>query len=66
MKENGISKSSYCYYAKVMKEPDKYLQLRENVKKIFTDSKYVYVYRRIHAGIANNGDTISEKGSGGL
>ncbi len=49
-----------------MKEPDKYLQLRENVKKIFTDSKYVYVYRRIHAGIANNGDTISEKGSGGL
>lgn len=57
----AISKSSYCYNAKVMKEPDKYLQLREDVKKIFTDSKSVYGYRRIHAVIENNGDTISEK-----
>lgn len=56
-----IPKSSYCYNAKVMKVPDKYLQLRENVRKIFTDSKFVYGYRRIHAVIENKGVIVSEK-----
>ena len=56
-----MAKSSYCYNAKVMKEPDKYLQLREDVKQIFFNSKAVYGYRRIHAVIENKGDTISEK-----
>ena len=56
-----IAKSSYCYNEKAMKRPDKYLQLREDVKKVFSDSKFVYGYRRIHAVIENKGNTISEK-----
>ncbi len=57
----SIAKSSYCYNAKVMKQPDKYLRLREDVKRIFSNSKSVYGYRRIHAVIKNNGDIVSEK-----
>ncbi|MEE3399962.1 MAG: IS3 family transposase [Eubacterium sp.] len=56
-----IAKSSYCYNAKAMKAPDKYLQLRAEVKQIFADSKSVYGYRRVHAVIKNQGDRISEK-----
>ena len=57
----NIAKSSYCYNARVMKNPDKYVEIRKDVKRIFSETKSVYGYRRIHAVIKKNGDRVSEK-----
>ncbi len=57
----GISKSSYFYQRKALSKPDKYCELRQQVKKVFSDNRSVYGYRRIHASLRNSGTRCSEK-----
>ena len=56
-----ISKSSYCYQAKRIREPDKYSKLRTDLSNLFTAVGGCYGYRRIHALLKKNGVTVSEK-----
>jgi len=56
-----ISKSSYYYQERVLKQKDKYSDLRIKVKSLFTDNKSRYGYRRIHALLKRDGIIVSEK-----
>lgn len=56
-----ISKSSYCYQAKRMREPDKYSKLRIDLSNLFTAVGGCYGYRRLHALLKKSGVTVSEK-----
>ena len=56
-----ISKSSYCYQAKRMREPDKYSKLRTDLSNLFTAVGGCYGYRRLHALLKKSGVTVSEK-----
>jgi len=56
-----IPKSSYFYQKEAQKRPDKYSNLRTNVKEIFHENQSRYGYRRVHALIKNIGITVSEK-----
>lgn len=55
-----ISKSSYCYVSSSLKR-DKYATLRRRIKELFNESHARYGYRRIHALLIREGNTISEK-----
>lgn len=57
----GMSKSSYCYQAKVLRSPDKYATHREKIKDIFSNNYRCYGYRRIKASLQHLGMRISEK-----
>ncbi|MCD8150503.1 MAG: IS3 family transposase [Clostridiales bacterium] len=56
-----ISKSSYCYRAKVLAQPDKYQNLRVQIQEIFEHAYYSYGYRRIYAALKKAGTLVSEK-----
>ena len=56
-----IAKSSYCYQNNVLKSPDKYRNLRENIKQEFIEGYRSYGYRRIHSVLKSRGIIISEK-----
>lgn len=56
-----ISKSSYYYQEKTLKQGDKYSNLRIEIKNIFDENKNRYGYRRIHAILKRKGIIISEK-----
>ena len=56
-----ISKSSYCYQAKRMREPDKYSKLRTDLSNLFTAVGGCYGYRRLHALLKKSGVIVSEK-----
>lgn len=56
-----MAKSSYCYQATKRRIPDKYEELREKIRVIFSSSRGSYGYRRVHQAIKNEGNTISEK-----
>ena len=43
-----LSKSSYCYQKKVLSEPDKYKEVREQLRSTFTETYESYGYRRMH------------------
>lgn len=57
----NMAKSSYCYQEVSMRKPDKYTELRINIRKVFEESSQRYGYRRIHALLTMDGKTISEK-----
>lgn len=57
----NMAKSSYCYQEVTMRKPDKYVELRINIRKTFAESSQRYGYRRLHAVLTTNGKTISEK-----
>ena len=57
----GIPKSSYFYQRKTLSRPDKYCELRKQVKDIFSKNRCVYGYRRIHAILKDSGTKCSEK-----
>lgn len=44
-----------------MRKPDKYAELRINIRKTFEESFQRYGYRRLHAVLTTNGKTNSEK-----
>lgn len=56
-----IAKSSYYYQENVMKQPDKYCELRIRIKEIFRECRNCYGYRRIHEELKKLGSTVSEK-----
>jgi len=56
-----MAKSSYCYQEAAIKAPDKYAEVREIIRKSFTDSNASYGYRRIHLDIKDENITLSEK-----
>ena len=57
----NISKSSYCYQAKCLHGPDKYFNLRVEIREIFWKANGCYGYRRIHASLKRSGIVVSEK-----
>ena len=56
-----MAKSSYCYQASVPRKPDKYEDVRENIRNIFSSSKSTYGYRRIYLSLRSAGEIVSEK-----
>lgn len=56
-----ISKSSYCYQANVLAQPDKYQNLRVQIQEIFEHAYHSYGYRRIYAALKKAGTLVSEK-----
>lgn len=56
-----MAKSSYSYQVIALDKPDKYTDLRADIKNVFRDSSSRYGYRRIHSVIKSAGATVSEK-----
>ena len=56
-----MAKSSYYYQKSVMKQSDKYDELRIQIKIIFQENRNCYGYRRIHGELKKIGITVSEK-----
>ena len=56
-----MPKSSYFYQKEAQGKPDKYFDLRAEVKSVFFGSNSRYGYRRVHASIRNTGKSVSEK-----
>ena len=56
-----MAKSSYYYQRAVMKQSDKYAEIRIRIKIIFQENRNCYGYRRIHGELKNIGITVSEK-----
>lgn len=46
-------KSSYYYQRAVMKQSDKYAEIRIRIKIIFQENRNCYGYRRIHGELKN-------------
>ena len=57
----SMAKSSYCYQEAAINAPDKYKELRSELRQIFTDSKGRYGYRRLHSVLRSKGKKVSEK-----
>src|SRR5450756_2692729 len=51
LKALNMAKSNYCYQEVVIKGPDKYEDLRTDIKGIFTKAKARYGYRRIYIAV---------------
>ena len=56
-----IPKSSYFYQCAAIAAQDKYVKLREHVRVVFTQADGRYGYRRIHAILQRDGQSVSEK-----
>ena len=56
-----MAKSSYCYQEAALNAPDKYKDLREKLRELFSEAKERYGYRRLHAVLRTNGRIVSEK-----
>ena len=56
-----MAKSSYYYQRAVMKQSDKYAEIRIRIKIIFQENRKCYGYRRIHGELKKIGITVSEK-----
>lgn len=54
-------RSSYYYHQKLLSQPDKYADLRIQIKQLFDESSERYGYRRIHALLKKQGHRVSEK-----
>lgn len=57
----SLPKSSYFYQCAALSAEDKYANVRERVRIAFTQAHGRYGYRRIHAVITRDGETVSEK-----
>jgi hypothetical protein len=58
---SSMAKSSYCYQELALNAPDRYKELRDELRSVFTDSREGYSYRRLHAILKTNGRKVSEK-----
>lgn len=56
-----MARSSYYYQEVCLRTPDKYEDLRETIRIDFSSSGGAYGYRRIHQGLKNRGEVVSEK-----
>lgn len=57
----NLAKSSYFYQKKALKKPDKYKDLKNLLKSIFSENQRRYGYRRLHSVLKSKGVRISEK-----
>ena len=51
----GLPRSTYYYYTKKQKEPDKHAELKEEICAIVTENKGRYGYRRVTQELRNRG-----------
>lgn len=56
-----MPRSTYYYYVKKDKNPDKYKEIKEEIKNIFHENKGRYGYRRITMELRNRGFLINHK-----
>ena len=56
-----LSRSSYYYQEKAIKQEDKYKHLRGKIIRLFGENKSRYGYRRIHALLKREDIVVSEK-----
>ena len=61
LKVAGIARSTYYYYLKKAKLPDKYLKVKEEIQAIFSENQGRYGYRRITMELKNRGYRINHK-----
>ena len=61
LKLAGISKSNFYYHLANLKNPDKYANVKEEIKSIYHENKGRYGYRRITAELHNRGFNINHK-----
>ncbi|MBQ8167421.1 MAG: IS3 family transposase, partial [Lachnospiraceae bacterium] len=58
---DGMPRSTFYFYLKKMKQPDKYAELKEVIKQIFRENKGRYGYRRITMELHNRGYIVNHK-----
>jgi len=57
----GIARSTYYYWLKALKQPDKYVETKKLIQQIFHDNNGRYGYRRITLECRNRGVVINHK-----
>ncbi len=57
----NMAKSSYCYQESSLRRPDKYAELRIDIRSAFEESSQRYGYRRLHMVLISDGFILSEK-----
>ena len=58
---DGMARSTFYYRLKQLKQPDKYLELKEVIQLIFHENKGRYGYRRITAELHNRDYFVNHK-----
>lgn len=61
LKLAGISRSNFYYHLNKLKEPDKYSEVKEEIKAIYHENKGRYGYRRITIELRKRGFSINHK-----
>lgn len=61
LKLAGISRSNFYYHLTKLKNPDKYADVKEEIKSIYHENKGRYGYRRITVELHNRGFIINHK-----
>ena len=61
LKLAGISKSNFYYHLNKLKQPDKYADIKDEIKSIYHQNKGRYGYRRITVELRNRGFCINHK-----
>ncbi len=56
-----LPRSTYYYYLKTSNKADKYSTIKEDIKRIYYESKGRYGYRRITIALRREGKTINHK-----
>ena len=57
----GLPRSTYYYYTKKQKEPEKYVELKEEICSIAAENKGRYGYRRVTQELRNRGFHYNHK-----
>lgn len=57
----GIARSTYYYYVKKLKQPDKYAEMKDQITAIYHENQGRYGYRRITMELHNRGYEINHK-----
>jgi putative transposase len=56
-----LPRSTFYYQQKVLKQGDKYLQLKDTIKTVFERHKGRYGYRRVTAAVRQSGERVNHK-----
>jgi putative transposase len=57
----GLPRSSYFYHRSRLRLPERYLELRRQLRAAFEENRSVYGYRRLHIVLRRDGAVVSEK-----
>ena len=58
---SGLARSSYYYYLKQSKKPDKYAEMKKEITSIYEENKKRYGYRRVALELRNRGYIVNHK-----